>query len=323
MAIQLTETAGGLSEYCASLRAAGLDAPWTRPGPLIQEKASRVQACLWRWAEVEPLVRRSPEFMSPGRGAERRIIRLDNPGVPERTSTHTISTAVQYLLPGEVAPAHRHTPNAIRFMLHGEGAYTTVEGAKCVMRRGDVVLTPSMTWHDHGNEGREPVLWIDGLDSPVVRYLENLYMETYPEERQAVGGDGARRVHFPWADAYAALLARARAEGSPFDDVIVEYLDPATGRSLLPTVGCYLQMLRPGVRTRAHRETSSAVYHVVEGRGSSVIDGVRFDWGPGDFFAVPPRAAHAHASQGDAPAVLFSFQDVPLLTALGLYRMET
>jgi gentisate 1,2-dioxygenase len=261
--------------------------------------------------------------MKPGRGAERRIIRLDNPGVPERTSTHTISTAVQYLLPGEVAPTHRHTPNAIRFMLHGEGAYTTVEGGKCVMRRGDVVLTPSMTWHDHGNEGREPVLWIDGLDSPVVRYLENLHMEPYPEERQAVREDGgARRVHFRWADAYATLLGRAKSAGDPYDDVMVEYTDPATGQSLVPTVGCYLQMLRAGVRTRAHRETSSAVYHVVEGRGFSVIDGTRLDWGPGDFLAVPPRALHAHASAGDAPAILFSFQDVPLLTALGLYRME-
>jgi gentisate 1,2-dioxygenase len=206
-------------------------------------------------------------------------------------------------------------------MLHGEGAYTTVEGTKCVMRRGDVVLTPSMTWHDHGNEGREPVLWIDGLDSPVVRYLETLYMEPYPEERQPVGGDGTRRL-FPFADAHAALLARARGPADPYDDVLVEYQDPVTGRSLVPTVGCYLQMLRPGVRTRPHRETSSAVYHVVEGRGSSTIDGARFDWGPGDFFAIPPRALHAHASEAGAPAILFSFQDVPLLRALGLYRME-
>ena len=91
--------------------------PWTRPGPLIPPKATAVQPRLWRWADIEPLVRQSPEFMKPGRGAERRIIRLDNPGVPERTATHTISVAVQYLLPGEVAPAHRHTPNAVRFML--------------------------------------------------------------------------------------------------------------------------------------------------------------------------------------------------------------
>src|SRR5205085_6001622 len=137
-----TTTSTSVEEYVASLRAAGLDAPWTRPGPLIAPKASAVQSRLWRWAEIEPLVRRSPEFMKPGRGAERRILRLDNPGVPERTATHTISVAVQHLLPGEVAPAHRHTPNAVRFMLHGEGAFTTVEGDKCVTRRGHPVGTP-------------------------------------------------------------------------------------------------------------------------------------------------------------------------------------
>ena len=177
MAIDTTRIDQALDQYVAELRAARLDAPWTYPGPLIQPKRTAVQPQLWRWSAIEPLVRRSPDFMKPGRGAERRILRLDNPGVPERTATHTISIAVQYLLPGEVAPAHRHTPNAIRFMLGGEGAYTTVEGDRCVMRRGDLVLTPIMTWHDHGNAGQEPVIWMDALDSPLVRYLENLFGE--------------------------------------------------------------------------------------------------------------------------------------------------
>jgi gentisate 1,2-dioxygenase len=316
-------TVAALGGYCASLRAAGLDAPWSQPGPLIRPKASAVQARLWRWADVEPLVRQSAQFVTPDRGAERRILRLDNPGVPERTATHTISVAVQYLLPGEVAPAHRHSPNAIRFMLQGEGAYTTVEGIKYVMRPGDLVLTPSMTWHDHGNEGTTPVMWIDGLDSPVVRYLENLLMEPYPAERQPLTRGGpARHLHFPWDVSQAALLARAGGEVSPFDDVLVEYVDPASGRSLLPTVGCYLQLLRPGVQTRPHRETSSAVYAVVRGAGATVIDGVRLDWRQGDFFAIPPRAAHAHANDHEEPAILFSFQDVPLLQGLGQYRLE-
>jgi gentisate 1,2-dioxygenase len=323
MALQTTTVATGLEEYIASLRAAGLDAPWTRPGPLIPPKASAAESRLWRWTQIEPLVRKSPEFMKPGRGAERRIIRLDNPGVPERTATHTISVAVQYLLPGEVAPAHRHTPNAVRFMLHGEGAYTTIEGDKCVMRRGDLVVTPTLTWHDHGNDGGEPVMWTDGLDSPIVRYLENLHMEPYPGDRQPVRqGPAERHVHYRWADAHAELRRRAEGPADPFDDVLMEYLDPATGRSVVPALGCYLQMLRPGVSTRAHRETSSAVYHVVGGAGRTVVDGVTFEWGEGDFFAVPPRAVHQHANPGGAPAILFSFQDVPLLKALGFYRMD-
>lgn len=341
----VTRPVEGLEEYLERLHAAGLGAPWSRPGPLIEPKQTRVQPWLWRWAEIEPLLRRSADFVTPARGAERRILRLANPGVPERTSTHTISVAVQYLLPGEVAPAHRHTPNAIRFMMHGQGAYTTVNGDKCLMRPGDLVLTPSLTWHDHGNDGTEPVIWLDGLDSPVVRYLEVLTAEPHPEDRQPAGelvGRSERRfaavglrptwvepgagphqlIHYRWECTYAALLKLAELPASPFDDVMMEYIDPATGRSVLPTIGCYIQMIRPGVRTRSHRQTSSAIYHVVRGAGSTVIDGVPYQWQEGDFFAVPPSARHEHGNKGPEPAILFSLQDVPLLTALGLYREE-
>jgi len=318
-----TTTATAREEFVSALRAAGLDAPWMEAGPLIRPKVSAMESRLWRWRDIEALVRRTPEFMAPGRGAERRIVRLDNPGVPERTAGHTISIAVQYLLPGEIAPAHRHTPSAIRFMLHGEGAYTTIEGDKFVMRRGDLVVTPSMTWHDHGNEGSEPVIWTDALDSPVVRYLENLAMEPYEGETQPVhAGPPARHLHYRWETSYAELVRRSTGEPDPFDDVIVEYLDPATARSVVPALGCYLQMLRPRVRTRAHRETSSAVYHVVAGRGATTLDGVRHAWGEGDFFAIAPRALHAHENTGDTPAILYSVQDVPLLKSVGLYRAE-
>jgi len=345
MAIKAAGSGEELEKYCADLRAAGLDAPWSRPGPLIEQKKTRVESHLWQWVEIEPLLRRTAEFMAPGRGGERRILRIANPGVPERTSTHTISLALQYLLPGEVAPAHRHTPNAIRFMLRGQGAYTTVDGDKCVMQPGDLVLTPSMTWHDHGNEGTEPVIWLDGLDSPVIRYLEALSMEPHPEQRQATGlrtglsecrygtaglrpawnptdGRPGHLLHYRWEATHDALLRLATVEASPLDDVMLEFIAPATGRSLLPTIGCYIQMLRPGVRTRTHRQTSSAVYVVFEGSGSTVIDGVRYDWQQGDILAVAPWAAHAHSNEGRAPAILFSIQDVPLLKSLGLYREE-
>jgi gentisate 1,2-dioxygenase len=323
MSIRTTAAAPALDQWIKSLDKAALDAPWTLPGPLIKPKKSAMQARVWRWREIEPLLRRSPEFMQPGRGAERRILRLDNPGVPERTAAHTMSVAVQYLLPGEVAPAHRHTPNAIRFMLHGEGAFTTIEGDKFVMRRGDLVVTPSMTWHDHGNEGTEPVIWTDGLDSPVVRYLENLFGQEFEGDAQPIRtGPPARHRHYRWETAYAELTSRSKGEADPFDDIIMEYVDAATGGSVVPAISCYLQMLRPGVRTRAHKQTSSAVYHVVAGTGSTEIEGVRHEWGEGDFFAVPPRSVHAHANPGAAPAILFSFQDVPLMRALGFYRAE-
>lgn len=345
MARQPMRSVEELERYLALVRAAGLDAPWSRPGPLIESKKTRVEPRVWRWKDIEPLLARSAEFVAPGEGTERRILRLANPGVPERTSTHTISVAVQYLLPGEVAPAHRHTPNALRFMIRGQGAYTTVEGDKCLMKPGDLVLTPTPMLHDHGNEGSEPVIWFDGLDSPIVRYLEVLSQERHREDRQDPGqivgaserrfaaaglrpartaGDGgrARLLHYRWQEAYGALLELAEVDADPFDDVILEYVDPASARSVFPTLGCYLQMIRPGVHTRAHRQTSSAVYHVVRGGGATTIDGVRHEWGEGDFFAVPPLALHEHANAAAEPAVLFSVQDVPLLTAVGLYREE-
>jgi len=313
-----------LDAYCAWLAEAGLDAPWSRPGPLIQAKSSRVEPCLWRWAEVEPRLRCSPQFVVPGHGAERRILRLANPGVPERTSAHTISVAVQYLLPGETAPGHRHTPNALRFMLKGTGAYTIVEGHKCAMAPGDLVLTPSMTWHEHGNEGGEPVMWLDGLDSPVVRYLELLKMEpreetSAPDEPRRTSRE-PRTIHYKWDDAYHRLLQQAESAANPYDDVIVEYRDPLTGASVLPTIGCYLQMIRPAVETRTHAQTSTAVYQVVRGSGSTTIGDARYDWDAGDFFVVPPNLPHGHRQRGSEPAILFSMQDVPLLEALGLYN---
>ncbi len=322
MAVQTTRTAEELEAYCARLRAAGLDAPWSRPGPLIPPKPTATQSRLWRWQDIEPLLRESAEFVSPHRGAERRVIRLHNPGVPERTVAHSLVLAVQYLLPGEVAPAHRHSPTAIRFMLHGQGAYTTVEGQKCPMKPGDLVVTPGQAWHDHGNEGGAPVIWMDILDWQIVRFLENLTYEPYPEHQQPALRSPGREIFHPWSESYAALLRRAEQEPDPFDDMLLEYLDPVTGTSLRPTLGCYLQLLRPGVRTRAHRQTSCAVYRVVQGRGVTTVDEQTFEWGPGDFFVVAPRARHAHANTGTEPAVLFSAQDVPLLKLLGLYRMD-
>jgi gentisate 1,2-dioxygenase len=327
----------------ADLEAVALDLPGAKSDSLIQPKRDEVRVHHWRWAEIERFFQPSTEILTPGEaGAERRILRLANPGIPDKTVTLTMSVSVQYLLPGEVAPAHRHTPCAIRFFVRGKGAYTTVEGDKCVMEPGDLVLTPPLMWHDHGNEGTEPVIWIDALDFPLVRYLDSVVYEHHDEGRQAVNEArksdrryswsglkpiqddrrGYPLIHYPWGRTAEALGRLAEVDATPFDDVAMEFINPATGRSVFPTMACWAQMLRPGVRTRAHRQTSSAVYHVVSGRGHSVVAGRQLDWTQGDFFVVPPWAWHEHGSQGREPAILFSVQDVPALTALGLYREE-
>ena len=317
----------------------GLAPGWLRRG----EEHPEVVPFLWKWSEVEPLVMRSGEVVTPDRDVQRRVLRLANPGLAHGT-THTISTALQLLLPGECAPAHRHTPTAIRWVLQGEGVYTTVEGDKFYMERGDLVLTPSWTWHDHNSEGDGPMIWLDGLDTPLVRNLDATFFENYPEDQQPVSGVGeserkyatgslrpaweearlpySNLLHYKWDRTYEALCRLAQVDASTFDDVAMEYSDPATGGAVLRTMACWIQMIRPGVHTKAHRHTTSAVYQVFEGEGYSIINGTRFDWTRGDLFVVPSWAWHEFGNESGQEAILFSIQDNPVMKALALFREE-
>jgi gentisate 1,2-dioxygenase len=335
-------------EFYRELEKQHLVALWNVNRHLLpREPKSRCVPYLWRWDTLLPLVRRGAEVSGLSRAAERRVLGFINPGLPDRFgATHTLWAGFQYVLPGEVAPAHRHSPAAIRFVIEGRGAFTTVDGDKCVMEPGDLVLTPPWTWHDHGNESREPMLWLDGLDLPMVAELEGQFYEPFPAEAQPVGrpvGDSERRygigqlrptwekwagpfsplLNYKWAQTEEALrrLASVAGSASPFDDVAMEYINPHTGGPIMPTLACWAQLIRPGVRTRAHRQTGSAVYLVFAGRGSSVIDGQRFDWQKGDLFVVPTWAWHEHTST-DGEAILFSVQDTPIMQALGLYREQ-
>jgi gentisate 1,2-dioxygenase len=302
-----------------------------------------IEPYLWRWSEVEPMVLKSGEVVTPDRDVERRTMRLATPGL-QRGTTHTLVAALQLLLPGECAPSHRHTPTAIRWILTGEGAYTTVEGDKCVREPGDLILTPSWTWHDHTDDGNSPMIWLDGLDVPLVQYLKAAFWEQFPEDTQPVTGvgDSVRKyasgsfrpaweevdlpysplLHYKWARTYEALQDLAELNSSPFDDVAIEYSDPATGGPVLKTMTCWIQMVRAGVHTKAHRHTASKVYQVFRGQGYSVIDGKRFDWNQGDFFVVPSWAWHEHVNESGEEAILFSIQDTPVMKAMNLYREE-
>jgi gentisate 1,2-dioxygenase len=313
---------------------------------LPKEPRGRAIPHLWRWDTLLPLVGRAGELAPLGRGSERRVLGFINPGLPARYgATHTLWAGFQYLLPREVAPAHRHSPAAIRFIVQGDGAFTTVDGDKCVMSRGDLVLTPPWTWHDHGNESDEPMIWLDGLDLPLVAEMEATFYEPFPQDAQPVErpvGDSERRygigqlrptwerwagpfsplLNYKWARTEEALRRLATVGASPYDDVAMEYINPHTGGPLMPTIACWIQLLRSGVRTKAHRHTGSAVYLAFEGQGYSVIDGQRFDWRRGDLFVVPTWAWHEHASADGTEAILFSVQDTPVMQALGLYREQ-
>jgi gentisate 1,2-dioxygenase len=311
---------------------------------LPPEPQSRVQPYMWKWADLRRLAYRAGELVPIERGGERRVLGLVNPGLGGKyAATQTLWAAVQIVKPGETAPAHRHTAAAIRFIIEGDRTFTNVNGDKCVMGRGDLVLTPNWTWHDHGCESDSPMIWMDGLDLPLVGDLDAVFFEPFPREKQAVAqiNESERKfsgphlsptweepkqnyslLNYKWAPTYEALKRVGEGPASPFDDVCFEYLNPNTGGPVLPTIGCYVQMIRPGIHTQAHRQVNSAVYHVFEGRGFSVINGKRFDWEKGDFFVVPTWAWHEHANESQEEAILFSVQDTPVMKALGLYREE-
>ncbi len=296
---------------------------WTLKGALTPEPATRMVPCLWRYTEARELIAKAGELISAA-DAERRVLAFRNPGTAPHElarTTDTLWAAVQLVLPGEVAPAHRHTPAALRYIIEGEGAYTIVDGLRCPMERGDLVLTPNWSWHEHGHAGQGPMIWLDGLDIPMVHTMHLVFAEPGPGPAEPLG-EPDRTLVYKLADAERALDELRDGAADPHDDLIHEYRDPATGGPILPTLSAYLQLLRPGVRTQAHRHTSSAVYHVVRGSGSSTIGSRRFDWTQGDTFALPAWAVHEHANPGSSDALLFSFSDAPALESLGLLREQ-
>jgi gentisate 1,2-dioxygenase len=302
-----------------------------------------VQPSLWKWADVHESLLRAGELISL-ENSERRVVRLVNPGLDRQRAfaSHTIQVSFQYVKPGENARAHRHTPAALRFVIQGSGAYTTVNGQQCVMEPGDLILTPKLTWHDHSNESREPILWLDGLDFPLITGLHQVMQERYPERRQAIEKsseevveklgeslhDGAPVTdffHYKWRDAEKSLRTLTDSpEGRDcFDGYLLEYRNPATGGPTMTTIQCAVQLLTARSRTETHRHTSTVIYHVFRGQGATQIGDRTFEWGQGDSFVVPLWYAHRHMNHSSADeAILFSMTDAPMLKALALYRQE-
>jgi gentisate 1,2-dioxygenase len=318
---------------------------WELASQMTSHPQPKMIPHMWRWSTVASIIEESGHAVPVG--DERRALQLFNPGLGGRwATTNNLIAAVQILLPGEVARAHRHTPTAIRFIIEGTGAYTAVDGERIYMAPGDLILTPSWSWHDHGNETKERVVWMDGLDIPLIASLEAMFFQFYsaPQVPATRPPNASKQLHghshlgptwikekplasplllYSWERTREALEALREHEGSPFDGIALEYRHPQTGGPVMPTMACCTQMLRPGEHTKAHRHTGSAVYHVVKGEGFTVIDGQRFAWSKGDIVALPPWALHEHANTSSTEeAVLFSIQDRPVLEALGLYHEE-
>jgi gentisate 1,2-dioxygenase len=343
----MTTTADtALDAFYADVAAAGLQPLWTQeglmpPDPTVAPKAVPHH---WRWSTLRALAERAGALVPLDRGGDRRVLSLANPGLGGRPfASPTLWGAVQFLNAGEHAPGHRHTPGAIRFVLEGDGVFTTVDGDACDMHPGDLVLTPSWRWHDHNSAADTPMIWFDGLDMPLVIGLDAVFFEPYPvEELQPVQGRNAsaRRYGAPGLlpdqarpagrhspllvyrreDTDRALTALVEERGGDDPLVSVEFVNPLDGRPALPTLGCHMVRLVPGAATAPRRHVGSEIWVVYLGSGRSRVGDATFAWSAGDCFVVPSWVTVAH--EATTPSDLFRLDDRPVMEALALYREE-
>jgi gentisate 1,2-dioxygenase len=331
-------------DYRDAMTRAGVGPLWPQMRNALPHDAPQpvTRSHLWAYSNVRPLLLRAGE-LTPVEKAERRVLFLSDPGRGSGAmqATSSIYIGLQLLLPGETAPAHKHTPSAARIVVEGEGAYTVVDGEKLPMHVGDLILTPGGCWHDHGHAGNGPVIWLDALDLPLFVYLEGSYAIEAPLQKprnrpdaseveyRAAGLAPVRRrdraapaafpmMRYPWERTQAAL--RRLAEHGGAEAVELDYINPETGQSCLPTMGFTAMMLRAGEALRPPLRSASAVFHVVAGRGVSTVNGVKHAWGPKDTFSAPVFAAIEHRSAGDEPAFLVRIHDGPLQEKLGYYE---
>lgn len=308
------------------------------------EPQTRAVAAKWAYNDVRGFLMRAGDLISAEQ-AERRVVILENPGLPgESAITPRLYAGLQLVLPGEIAPCHRHSQSALRFIMEGDGAYTAVDGEKAFMKQFDLILTPNWRWHDHGNPSNTPIIWLDGLDIPTVRALDAQFAErldqpSHPETERAgsnrakfgrslrplkAGSDRHETpreplFHYPYTDWSASLEALSSCE-VPDAHIghALEFLNPSNGGSVMPTISAHVRQLPTGFETRLRRSTESAVFTVVEGEGQVEIGEETYRLTARDMIVVPSWAATRWRS--DRKLVLFAYTDRAVQEKLCLYR---
>jgi len=301
----------------------------------------RTRATHWSYEALRPLLLQAGE-LTPIEKAERRVLVLANPGhgLEKMQASAAIYLGMQLLLPGEWAPSHRHTPNAVRMIVEGDGAYTTVDGRKCPMQRGDLILTPTGLWHEHGHDGSAPVVWLDVLDLPLVYYMEASYHIDGPRQtvrNVASGGEhgGAGVVpapmferdgpaypmlRYPWTDTRTALLSLAAAQPD-LQAVQVTYVNPQTGSDAQNILGYYALMLRPGQQLRLPARSPASVFHLIEGNLDVQVTDQGFALAEADTCCAPGYTAVTLRNRSDdSPAYIFIADESPLHRKLGVFE---
>jgi gentisate 1,2-dioxygenase len=317
----------------------------------------------WRWREISPYLHRIAEIarsadIKPLETTDRQGILLTNPGLGGRLQiTNTIRCAIAIYNPGDVAPAHVHSPNASRTILSDRGGYTNVEGERCECRRGDIVFTPNGTWHDHGNDDSEPMIWIDMLDWPLMEYLDAVWVDqnfvgtgrgansksqetlhtdghstrlyghggmkpVFTSHQRGWGQKATPLLHYKGVEIREALHRLRAEEGDAYEGIKMQFVNPLTGGPVFATLDYCAQLLRPGEELLMKRETSSTFIVVMEGQGYSEIGGERFDWETNDIMAVPNFLWRRHVNTGKSDAVLYTVSDSALFKAIGQYRSQ-
>ena len=327
-----------------------LAALWLSLADLVTpEPRSACRPASWRFDEIRAHMLEAGDLIT-AKEAERRVLVLENPGLRGQSKITTdLYAGVQLVMPGEVAPAHRHTQSALRFILEGEGAYTAVNGERTIMHEGDFIITPPWAWHDHGNPSPNPVFWLDGLDIPVIQMLDASFAEHLDVDEQPItrpvgdsdaryghnllpvdhkGGGGTSPVfNYPYARTREALeRLRCAAAWDPCHGLKMRYTNPITGNHAMATMATFIQLLPKDFATASYRSTDATVFVPIEGRGRSVIspssgEDVVIAWGKRDIFVVPSWHRVRHEAI-DSDAVIFSYSDRPIQEALHLFRED-
>jgi gentisate 1,2-dioxygenase len=307
---------------------------------------SPAQAHRWSYADARDYLLRAGDLISAEK-AERRVLIMENPGLPGTSCvTSSLYAGLQLILPGEIAPCHRHAQCALRFVMEGEGAFTSVDGEKAIMRPFDLVLTPGWQWHDHGNTSAQPMIWLDGLDIPTVTLFDASFVEHLAESahpQTVPPGDTGRRYgrnmrpmrgtaadrrpaaqplfHYPYAEWRDSLDSLARTGApDPHLGYALEFTNPADGGAVMPTISAHVRLLPAGFTSRPRRATDGTIFVVVEGRGLARVDGAAITLQPRDTLVVPSWRELVLEAESDL--VLFGYSDRTAQEKLGLFREQ-
>lgn len=271
---------------------------------------------VWDYERIKPYLVRAGELVQE-KDAERRVLMLVNPAREGPYTTDTVYAGLQLVMPNETAPAHRHVAFAMRFVIEGNGGFTAVHGKRIAMNRGDVILTPTWNWHDHGKDGSGPMIWLDALDLPSFIHFPVHFVEHYDKPRYPAEDidTSQSRIVFPW------IRMQEQLDDMEGEWVSKEYLK-ADGSYVSKTLGPSAERINRGASSPPVRETASSVYHVIAGSGYSEIGGKKYEWRTGDTFCIPSWYKYQHFAGLSETVYLYRFDDKPMIKALGFYRWE-